>query len=281
MGLLAFGLLVVGGTVFLSIVGLLLSRKVFSHTSLQKHNEVADPMLSVIGTLYAVLLGLLVVQAMSDFQKSRLTVESEAVALADTFRLAVALPPPVRENLQKSCISYASAVINKEWADMEREETCQEAWEAIDKMWWDVISFSPNKVKENYVYPELLAAAKKLNDNRRSRLVSCRTWVSPVLWIVLIVGAIFTIIFTYSFGVENVYAHVFMTTVVAITLSLNIFLWAIYSNPFYGLLRVTPEAFEMDLEHFEFYLNNPDEQRWNKQKAGSIHTIPTTTGKWH
>ncbi|MCB9467345.1 MAG: hypothetical protein H6677_03640 [Candidatus Obscuribacterales bacterium] len=69
-------------------------------------------------------------------------------------------------------------------------------------------------------------------------------------------------------------AQIFMTSLVALTLSLNIYLWSIYNNPFYGLLRVEPEAFNMDLEHFEFYRQNPDDMRWNKgmpdQKPGSV-----------
>lgn len=264
MELFLFGVLVSVTTVAISIAGLFIARKVTRVEHLKEHNQVADPMLQVMGTLYAVLLGLLVVQSMETFQKARLNVESEAVALADTFRLSTALPAKQRDALQASCLEYANAVVKEEWDDMQREETCDRAWEAIDKMWWDVISYEPVTVREQFVYPELLSAAKSLNDHRRSRLVTSRTWVSPILWVVLITGAISVITFTYSFGISSMKAQIFMTSLVAITLSLNIYLWSIYNNPFYGLLRVAPEAFKMDLEHFQFYMQNPDEMRFNK-----------------
>ncbi|MCA9817038.1 MAG: DUF4239 domain-containing protein [Cyanobacteria bacterium HKST-UBA01] len=274
MELFLFGVLVSVVTIALAVGGLFFARKITHADTLKEHNQVADPMLQVIGTLYAVLLGLLVVQSMETFQKARLNVESEAVALADTFRLSTALPPKLRDSLQDSCLDYAKAVVEEEWDDMQREETCDRAWESIDKMWWDIISYEPTTVREQYVYPELLAAAKSLNDHRRSRLVTSRTWVSPILWVVLITGAISVITFTYSFGINSMKAQIFMTSLVALTLSLNIYLWSIYNNPFYGLLRVEPEAFKMDLEHFEFYRLNPDDMRWNKgmpdQKPGSV-----------
>ena len=142
---------------------------------------------------------------------------------------------------------------------------------AIDRMWYEVISFEPQTVREKFVYPELLVAAKSMNDCRRSRLVTSRSRVSPILWVVLVTGAASTIVFTYTFGIKSLRAQIFMTALVALTLSLNLYLWAIYSNPFYGLLRVAPEAFKMDMEHFQFYFDNPDEQRWHKfEELGSI-----------
>ena len=264
MELFLFGVLISLVTVGLSVGGLLIARKIISVETRELNNRVADPMLQVIGTLYAVLLGLLVVQAMETFQEARQNVESEAVALADTFRLAQALPKEMRDRLQNNCLDYAAAVVNDEWDDMQEFETCDKAWEAIDKMWWEIISYEPKTVREQAVYPEVLAAAKSINDYRRSRLLTSRTRVSPILWCVLITGAASTVIFTYTFGANSLKSQLFMTSLVAITLSLNLYLWSIYSNPFYGLLRVEAEAFKMDLEHFQFYLDNPDEQRWNK-----------------
>lgn len=271
MELFLFGVLVTLITVGLAIGGLLISRKYTSYEIRRENNYVADPLLQVIGTLYAVLLGLLVVQAMQTFEEARQNVESEAVALADTFRLSVGLPDKLKSSLQNGCLDYAAAVVNNEWDDMEESETCDKAWEAIDKMWWDIISFEPQTIREKFIYPELLTAAKEMNDYRRSRLVTSRSRVSPILWVVLITGAASTIIFTYTFGVKSLKSQIFMTSLVAITLSLNLYLWSIYSNPFYGLLRVAPEAFIMDLEHFQFYFDNPDELRWHKLrgKAGA------------
>lgn len=271
MLLILYGLLIAVITVGLSLLGLFITHKLFDLETLKQNNQVADPLLQVTGTLYAVLLGLLVVHAMDRFQESRINVEKEAIAVADTFRLASVLPPELRHSLQANCLQYVKAVLNDEWNTMENPESCKPAWEEVDEMWYDVISFSPQTTQEQYVYPALLEAAEQMNDCRRMRLVTCRTMVPPILWIVIFAGGASTIIFTYAFGTTNKKGQMFMTAMCATILSLNIYLWSIYSNPFFGLLKVTPEAFEMDLEHFQFYLSNPDEFRWNRRQ------IPTST----
>lgn len=52
------GAIVVGGSIALSVLGMWLVRLKFKPTSLKEHHEVAGYLLSIIGTLYAVLLGL-------------------------------------------------------------------------------------------------------------------------------------------------------------------------------------------------------------------------------
>ncbi|NOJ27499.1 MAG: hypothetical protein DA330_05765 [Nitrososphaera sp.] len=265
MLLVLYGLLIAAITVGLSLLGLFFTQKLFEAETLKQNNPVADPLLQVTGTLYAVLLGLLVVHAMDRFQESRINVEKEAVAVADTFRLATALPDQLRHSLQANCLQYVKAVLDDEWDSMENPESCRPAWEALDEMWYDVISFTPQTTREQYIYPALLEAAEQMNDCRRIRLVTCRTMVPPILWIIILTGGASTIIFTYSFGTSNRKGQMFMTAACATILSLNIYLWSIYSNPFFGLLKVTPEAFKMDLEHFQFYISNPDELRWNRR----------------
>ena len=269
MQLILYGILIAIVTIGLSLLGLHLTHRFVDLETLKKNNPVADPLLQVTGTLYAVLLGLLIVHAMDRFQESQMNVEKEAVAVADTFRLASALPDDLEHTLQNNCIRYVSAVLNEEWSTMEDPESCKAAWQVLDEMWFDVISFRPQSIEEQYTYPALLEAAEQMNDCRRIRLVTCRTMVQPILWIVIVLGGASTIIFTYSFGTENRNGQIFMTSMCATILSLNIYLWSIYSNPFYGLLKVTPEAFKMDLEHFQYYLKNPDEfGKTSREKNG-------------
>ncbi|MBZ0185976.1 MAG: DUF4239 domain-containing protein [Candidatus Obscuribacterales bacterium] len=265
MLLILYGLLIVAITVGLSLLGLFFTHRLFNPETLEQNNPVADPLLQVTGTLYAVLLGLLVVHAMDRFQESRINVENEAIAVADTYRLASVLPTDRRQSLQNNCLQYVKAVLNDEWNTMENPESCKPAWEALDKMWYDVISFGPQTPQEQYVYPALLEAAEQMHDCRRIRLVTCRTMVPMILWVVILSGGAITIIFTYAFGTVNRKGQMFMTGMCATILSLNIYLWSIYSNPFFGLLKVTPEAFEMDLEQFQYYISNPDKFRWDRR----------------
>lgn len=69
-----------------------------------------------------------------------------------------------------------------------------------------------------------------------------------VLWGVLIGGGALTVLFTYLFEVEDARAHVTMTALVALALSLNLLLIALFSNPYKGHLRISNYPFQYDQE---------------------------------
>ena len=70
---------------FLSIgcsIGLMFAiRKGFGIQSLRSHHEVSDPLLACVGTLFAVLLGFMVANAMTRYDLARVNMEQEAGAL--------------------------------------------------------------------------------------------------------------------------------------------------------------------------------------------------------
>jgi hypothetical protein len=77
--------------------------------------------------------------------------------------------------------------------------------------------------------------------------------IAPIMWAVLITGGIFTVLFTYFFGVTNVKAQILMTVLVSITLSLNVFLVYLFGSPFSGDMAVPPDAFRLDQKVFDGY----------------------------
>jgi len=98
-----------------SIGGVMLMRRYFDHDRLKHYHDVAGNMLSVGGTLYAVLLGLVVVDAMETFENARFTVDREANALANVYLLAEPFPAEKSARVRTLCRDYAAAVVNYEW----------------------------------------------------------------------------------------------------------------------------------------------------------------------
>ena len=81
-------LLVIVFSCVLSVGGMLVVRRRVPYETLASYHEVAGYLLSIIGTLYAVLLGFVVVDAMTKVQEARITVEQEANAVANVFLAA-------------------------------------------------------------------------------------------------------------------------------------------------------------------------------------------------
>lgn len=257
MGDFLTGLIVVGLAALASVAGMVAVRRKAPLPSLISHHEVADPLLSVVGTLYAVLLGFLVVDAMNKFQLARTTVETEANSVADVFILAGGLPQPDRSAIQLGCLQYVKSVLEDEWQSMSGRKGSPRAAEAMHQLWRSILGAQPRS-QESAIYQQLLAEQSQLSDNRRTRLLTAEARMPTVMWIVLICGAISTIVFTYFFGLENVRSQIVMTVLLSLTISLNIFLLIAYDSPFSGDLKVAPDGFRLDAEIFEHILKHPN-----------------------
>jgi hypothetical protein len=64
------------------------------------HNEIVGWQLSVIGTTYAVILGLMLFNVWSNFRAADINADQEANALVNLYRLSEALPDSTRAKIQ-------------------------------------------------------------------------------------------------------------------------------------------------------------------------------------
>lgn len=242
--------LVFSGTV-LSILGLLITRRLVNFDKLRASHDVGGYLLSVVGTLYAVLLGLVVVDAMGKFQLAREVTEREANALADVFMLARCLPSPKKEEVKKLCIDYAAQVINTEWADMQGGKYCPGAQYMAVSLMRNVLDTEPITENQKALYPILVHEANSVWQSRRARINMAVHGVAPAEWVTLIVGGVITVIFTFFFGLENLRLQIVMTSMVAILISLNIYLVLLFGYPFAGDLHISTDAFKIDQGIFD------------------------------
>ena len=240
------GFIVVLVSTVLAVGGMLLVRRFVDLQRLNSYHEVAGYFLSIIGTLYAVLLGFVIVDAMNNLQNARMVAEQEANSLCNIYLVSEGLSTGCRDRLRFACSKYADAVINEEWRSMRLGESSPKAVVAIMGLWTTAARFEPSTEGEQNVHQTILSEVSTLSNNRRDRLVNSAHGVAPLMWAVLIVGGVFTVVFTYFFGTASIAAQVVMTILVSITLSLNVFLVYVFGYPFATELGVKPEALKLD-----------------------------------
>lgn len=244
-----FGFCVVGGSVLFSSLGVLLVRKRMTVGNLKKHHEVAGYLLSIVGTLYSVLLGLIVVETQSKFDQAITMSRQEADSCLDMFHLAYAFPMPVRKKLHDHLQEYLHTLVEKEWDSVNEEGNFQQlATHPFRNICWELLDFEPQTNKEQQCYEKYLDNIEELADGRRYRLQVTHSGLPNVLWGVLIAGGALTVLFTYLFEVEDAKAQILMTALVALALSLNVLLVALFNNPYKGFLRISSYAFKYDLK---------------------------------
>lgn len=240
--------------VALSVVGLIWVRQKVHIDALVENHEVGGYILSVVGTMYAVLLGLVVVDAMTRFQEARTVVEAEANSLADVFVLSRRFPDDKRKKIQNLCLGYVTEVVQVEWHLMDNFEKSVKARRMVFDLMHEVIDFEPVTESQKAVYPIAVQSVCTLWDNRRARTNISDNGMPIEEWVVLVLGAVVCTGFGYFFGLKNLKAQIIMTGLCSTLIALNLFLVLMFGYPFSGDMHISPDALVVDKQIFERFL---------------------------
>lgn len=250
-----FGLVVIAVTTAVSVGGFLAFRRFVKADYLSRHHDIADPMLSLLGTLYSVLLGFLVAGAVSRFDAARHTVHAEANAIANIFRLSYGLPNEEKTSIRKLCREYCTVMVQDEWHRMNQKKAMSAAgWETYEKLWQTCMRINASDPRVSNIHASMIENIAVTGENRRERAISVSHDLSPSIWLVTMFGSIIIIFFTYLFSAEKTALQCWMIAMVAASLALNIFLLVIFSQPFNGVMRIPSNAFNLNLEIFDRHL---------------------------
>ncbi|HNX82073.1 MAG TPA: DUF4239 domain-containing protein [Candidatus Omnitrophota bacterium] len=238
------GLFIVGGAVILSVTGLLLVRRMVPHYRLKLHNDVAGPIFSTLGVVYAVLLAFVVIIVWENFDKSTLNVEYEASYLAAVYRDAEAMSPEFITMVHKDIREYRDLIVHDEWKLLAQGKASPLVEAKIRQLWSLYTAYSPRNATEQAFFEESIRKLNSVRELRRIRLMDSSSGIHPLLWFVLIVGGFVTVSFTYFFGVENKTAQMAMAILLAMTISLILYTIFSMDYPFTGDIIVSPDPFK-------------------------------------
>ena len=249
------GLLIVAVAMLVAIGGLVIVQRFVPLERRKQHNDVAGFIYAVLGVAYAVLLGLMLIAVWEKWNAAEATTTDEANELAGIFWWAHALPQPEGRHIQQLVRSYAQVVVEEEWPLMAQGRSSPKAWATLDDLRATILGLNPTTGAQQMGYDqmrynEMLEQLHDLGNARRERLLVAGQGLPPILWIVLILGGVITVCFTYLFGLENTLVHLLMVAALAMIISLSLFTVAALDYPFNGDIRIHPAAYEQDLERF-------------------------------
>jgi len=98
-----------------------------------------------------------------------------------------------------------------------------------------------NSIPNRELYGETLRCLNNLAQYRRMRIFAGNDTVPPVIWLVLLVGGVFAVSYTFFFGMKNVRAQFLITTTLTALISAILFLVYVLDHPFTGTSRVSLE----------------------------------------
>lgn len=250
---IAIGLLVLA-----AVCGLVIVRRLFNTAELVEHHSVTDPLLQVVGMMFAILLGFMCGDAMQRFAQARTIVQQEAAAVADVFRLADGFADEHKNKIRKLCVQYVDQTIEDEWPKMAQKKTSNAVWKTYDELWQTLTRLKVRDDSEACVLQTILPSMVSLGDNRRMRVEALHNGLPPALWMVLGIAGLATVFFTFFFGSENPRLQMAMTALIALVIGLNIFMLLAYDDPFSGDVVIQPDAFIVDQRSFKMVLGKDE-----------------------
>jgi hypothetical protein len=232
-----------GLLLFIAIISVLhlLHSRFPSRLTAQQQNTALGPFSFVI-TLYAVLLGFIVVSLWQTFRQADQAAAKEAETIIAIYRLTEYLPEaqPVRQILPQ----YISSITQEEWPAMAIGKASPATEVLYHQVWRELRSLNPGTPKEMSIYGKLLNEIGNLSHYRSDRLLLVDGSIPSLMWWTLLIGGFMVLVGLYYLGLGSPRYQLMVNITVIGMLMITLYLAIELNKPFQGYLKVTPRAFE-------------------------------------
>jgi Protein of unknown function (DUF4239) len=242
--------LVVGIPTVAAMLGSFWIRRWVTAERLMTNNEVAGFKFATVGVIYAVMLGFAVIVVWEKFRDAEAAVTQEAGAIVAVYRLSEGMDASTGATVRSRLTTYAKSVIDDDWPAMARGRISPAATHTLNDLYSAVLAGANSERLSSPVLAEIFYQLDLITQARRSRAVLAGGVVPGVVWLVLSVGALFTITFTFFFGTRNARAQVLMTGLLSGLIFMGLLVIVTIDHPFTGPVSVVPESIVLVLHEF-------------------------------
>jgi Protein of unknown function (DUF4239) len=235
-------------TVALSVLGLIVSRRIVSRERLEKVSTASEPIFTLAGVLYAVLVAFVVVVVWEQFGQAQRATESEATAIADLLRDSEGLPAAAQPAIRQSLIAYTHSVSDEEYPRMRRGEAVEEQSAQLTEIWHSYFRAEPVTQSQIAFYRESLTRLDELGSARKSRLTGSEDEIPSQLWVLLLGGGVLMLVFTYLYATSDMVLHGALIGLAAALMAFVLYLIFTLEHPFVGSLSVPDGPYRQVLE---------------------------------
>ena len=239
-----YGLLTISASVATALAGLMVAQRLIPLSVRQTHNATTGTIYAALYVMFGVSVGFSLFLVWQQFNTARQITQNEAASVQRLYRLAQRVPEPERDQVQDKAVSYARGVVEDEWPSMRRGVASQRVGTLLEELRRAVQEVEPHTSAQEALYAEALAELDELEESRQYRLLAVSEGIPYILWVVLVVGGVLTISFTYLFGMESVRLHAVAVAGLTVLVSLILHVIGVLDYPFDSGIRVQPTAFE-------------------------------------
>ena len=202
---------------------------------------------SAVSLLYGLLLGLLTVAAWGSYNQATVIASEEASATAVLYRDLAAYPDTARDAMRKQVRDYVTVIITQSWPAQRRGLLPDSETVVLNQFQKLLLNQRGLTNEQLVVHNETIRAYNSLIDLKRQRQEALKGGVPGVLWLVVLLGAVATIGFSYFFVVESYRLHALLTGVLAGMVGLLVFLLVVLDHPYWGEISVSSDSYQLVL----------------------------------
>ena len=242
---------IVGGSLLLTLLAVVLVRRLIPHQIMARHNDVAGFVYATTGVTYAVVLAFVVIAVWENYATTREIADHEASAVGALYRLGQRLPRAapgggaggaarLRRGRGRGGVAGDGGRGGPDPGDVGGAGPPVRVYQQPDF----VAAVNAQQ------YGEALDQLDEVSVTRRERVLASYSGLPDILWLVLIGGGVLVVAFAFLFGVESAYSQAAIMSGLTLTISLLLFVVADAQHPFRGGFAVHPEGMESVLAQF-------------------------------
>jgi Protein of unknown function (DUF4239) len=234
-----------GGMVLVTVVGVVLARRIFPPREDSQFEAVADSLRVVYELIFALILAFVIAAVLDVMGNAESVVASEATTIGELVRANDALPEKDRDRLDASVDAYVEAVANHEWETMKDGESSPQATAALEAMHSEYHTVDPKGASQTETYSQALDNLTEIGSMRRERLNIAAADLPTMLRVLVIVGVFLLLVLEYRPELSRIGGVIFMATLAMVVTSAFL-LTVVLNYPFAGQVSVSNMPFKED-----------------------------------
>jgi len=206
--------------------------------------EVSSQLLSVLATLFGLLLAFVIVIEYQNYGDAQSDVGREADALAAIVRDSDAFAGTGRARVQDAVEGYARSVVEQEWPQMGEGGDSALAWRRLDRIFAVLQRIEPESRRETAFYEDAVGQLNAALVARRDRLDAARGGLPPLMTVLVLIGSLVILIYATLVGSRQAWLHAVNAGAIAVLIGSSLVVLLTLSYPFSGDLAIEPEPFQ-------------------------------------
>jgi hypothetical protein len=214
----------------------------------ESRKDILDRIITLVGGVFAFILGLVIVTNMQVMTTARQTTINEVNGLSQIYSAAHALPEPQHALIRSDIRVYVNTVTSTEWPLMSMHQMSRKAQQQIDNLRNEVQNWDIGTPRLATMQGQALAGITAAYSARRTRGLEAEEGLPTFMWGLLIGDGLVMLGVPLLKGIRFTKTNIVLYMMFGVMIALS--LWFVYelNYPFSGGLTVKPDAYTLFLQ---------------------------------